>query len=84
VAVLASSLLHSEHGAATNACEAAIGKFVSSFGVLSIALVDSQMPFCVFTEPMLSNELVLKLNRSLVSIQFETATEDRGVSVRIC
>ncbi len=70
MAVLASSLLHSEHGAAMNACEVAIGKFVSSFGVLSIALVDS--------------ELVLKLCRSLVSIQFETATEDRGVSVRIC
>ena len=44
-----------------NVCEVAIGKFVSSFGVLSIALVDCQMPLRVLAEAMLSNELVLEL-----------------------
>ena len=43
--------------------EVAIGKFVSSFGVLGIALVDCQMPLCVFAEAMLPNELVLELGR---------------------
>jgi hypothetical protein len=46
-----------------NVCEVAIGKFVSSFGVLSIALVDCQMPLCILTDAMLSNELSLELCR---------------------
>jgi hypothetical protein len=43
--------------------EVAIGKFVSLFGVLGIALVDCQMPLCVLAEAMLPNELVLELGR---------------------
>jgi hypothetical protein len=46
-----------------NVFEVGIGKFVSSFGVLRVALVNSQMPFCVLTEAMLPNELILQLCR---------------------
>jgi hypothetical protein len=46
-----------------NVFEVAIGKFVPSFGVLAIALVDSQMPFCALTEAMLPDELVLDVCR---------------------
>ncbi|HZR06117.1 MAG TPA: hypothetical protein VFA61_09840 [Candidatus Udaeobacter sp.] len=42
-----------------NIFEVAIGKFISSFGVLRIALVDSQMPFCVFPESMHTDKLIL-------------------------
>jgi len=63
IPVLTRSTLNSEHAAAVNVCEVAIGKFVSSFGVLSIALVDCQMPLRILTEAMLSNELVLELCR---------------------
>ena len=49
-----------------NVFEVAIGKFVSPFGVLSIALVDSQMPLCVLTEAMLPNKVILELGRRSV------------------
>ena len=43
--------------------EVAIGEFVSSFGVLSIPLVDCQMPLCILAKAVLPNEFVLELGR---------------------
>jgi hypothetical protein len=63
VAILASSRLHSKHPTAMNVFEIAIGKFVSSLGVLSVTIVDSQVPLCIFAKAMLSNELILELSR---------------------
>ena len=63
MAVLSRSTLDSKHAAAMYVFEVAIGKFVSSFGVLGVALVDCQMPLCVLAEAMLPNELVLELGR---------------------
>ena len=39
--------------------EVAIGKFVSLFGLLSIALVNSKMPFCIFAESVQTDKLIL-------------------------
>ena len=63
ITVLSRSTLDSKHAAAMDVFEVAIGKFVSSFGVLGITLVDCQMPLCVLAEAMLPNKLVLELGR---------------------
>lgn len=63
VAILASSRLHSKHPTAMNVFEIARGKFISSLGVLSVTIVDSQVPLCVFAKAMLSNEPILELCR---------------------
>ena len=42
-----------------NVFEVAIGKFVSPFGVLRIALVNSEVPFCVFAESVQTDKLIL-------------------------
>jgi len=39
--------------------EVAIGKFVSPFGVLGVALVNSEMPFCIFAESVQADKLIL-------------------------
>ena len=42
-----------------NVFEVAIGKFVSPFGVLGVALVNSEMPFCIFAESVQTDKLIL-------------------------
>jgi len=44
----------------------AVGKFVSLFCILGMCVVDPEMPFCIFTESVQTNELVLFLGRRLV------------------
>jgi hypothetical protein len=85
--------LYSEHPAAMNIFKVTIRKFVSAFGVLSVALVDSQMPLCVFTEAMPSNKLILEFGRRPVfgpgafiiwdnmTFVYESSGESEGVLV---
>ena len=88
VPVLACPTLNSKQATAMNVFEIAIGKFVSSFGVLSIALVNSKMPFCVFTKAMLPNELILELCRRPVfgpgsfSVDHNMSAGDKLFAVR--
>ncbi len=42
-----------------NIFEVAVGKFISPFGVLGVAIVDSEMPFCIFTESVQTDKLIL-------------------------
>src|SRR6266446_4629360 len=44
----------------------AVGKFVSLFCILGMCVVDPEMPFCIFTESVQTNEFVLFLGRRLV------------------
>ena len=47
--------------------EIAIGKFVSPFGVLGVAIVNSEMPFCIFAESVQTNKLIIEFYRRPVS-----------------
>jgi hypothetical protein len=58
--------LRSEHAASMNIFEIAVGKFVSSFRTLGVPIVDPEMPFCIFAEPMETDELVLCHRRRLM------------------
>ena len=42
-----------------NVFEVAIGKFVSPFGVLGVAIVNSEMPFCIVGESVHTDKLIL-------------------------
>src|SRR5207245_11127237 len=42
-----------------NLFEGAKVKFVSPFGVLGVAIVDSEMPFCIFAESVQTDKLIL-------------------------
>lgn len=64
--VFCSSALHSEQRATMNIFEIAIGKSVSSFGILAISIVDTEMPFHVLTEPVHADKLVLLRCRRLM------------------
>jgi hypothetical protein len=44
-----------------NIFKIAVGKFVSSFGVLRVPGVDPKMPLCILIESMLPNEFILCL-----------------------
>jgi hypothetical protein len=87
VAILASSRFRSKNAAAMNIFKVTVGKFVSPLGVLGVAIVNSQMPFCVLIEAMLPNELILELARRPVfgprafSVKHDSSTVDelRGV-----
>lgn len=64
--MLACPALRSEHAASMNIFEIAVGKFVSSFRTLGVPIVDPEMPFCIFAEPMETDELVLCHRRRLM------------------
>jgi len=49
-----------------NVFEVAIRKFVSLFGVLRVAIVNSQMPFRILTKAMLPDKIILNLGRRSV------------------
>jgi len=51
---------------AVNIFEISKGEFVSGFRIFSVTIVNSEMPFCVFREAVLTNELVLLLRGGLV------------------
>jgi len=57
--MLACPALRSKHAASMNIFEIAVGKFVSSFRILGVPIVDPEMPFCIFAEPMETDELIL-------------------------
>jgi hypothetical protein len=71
-----------------NVFEVAIGEFVSSFGILGVATIDPEMPFCVLTEAMLPNELILELCRRPVfgpdafSVKHDVSLVDELFGVR--
>jgi len=51
--------LRSEHTASMNIFKIAVWKFVSSFRIPGVPIVDPEMPFCIFAEPMETDEVVL-------------------------
>jgi len=66
ILILARSALRSKHPTAMNIFEIAVRKSVSSFCVLGVPIVDPKMPFCIFTESMQADELILCLCRRLM------------------
>src|SRR5713101_9063451 len=44
----------------------AVGKFVSLFCILGVRVVNPEVPFCILTKSVQTNELVLFLGRRLV------------------
>ena len=59
MAILASSGFRGEQAAAVNDFEIAVGKLVSALRILSKPAVDPEMPFCIFTESMEPDKLIL-------------------------
>jgi len=57
--VLAGPTLRSKHAAAMNIFEIAIREFVSLFRILGVPMIDPEMPFCIFAEPMETDKLIL-------------------------
>ena len=49
-----------------NVCEISKGELVPGFRIFGVTIVNSEMPFCVFREAVLTNELVFLLRRGLV------------------
>src|SRR6266568_5709825 len=66
ILTLGSPTLRSKHPATMDIFEIAKGKLVSSFCVLGVPIVDPEMPFCVFTKPMLTDEFILCFCRRLI------------------
>ena len=66
VFVLAGAAFCRKQTAAVNLLEIAIGKFVVSLGVLRLFVVDSQIPFAVFGEPVAADEIIFLLRGRLV------------------
>src|SRR5439155_824229 len=59
ILTLGSPTLRSKQPTAMNIFEIAVRKSVSSFCVLGVTIVDPEMPFCIFTESMQADELIL-------------------------
>ena len=59
--VLGGSAFYSEQSATMNIFQIAIGKSTSCFGLFAVRAVDSEVPFCIFSESVQTNELVLFL-----------------------
>ncbi len=71
-----------------NIFEVAIGKFVSPFGVLGVAIVNSEMPFRIFAESVQTNKLIVEFCRRPVfgpgafSVDHNASAGDKLLGVR--
>jgi hypothetical protein len=61
MSVSAGPAFGSKQSATMDIFEIAIGKFVSCLRIFRVCVVDSEVPFCIFAEPVQTNELVLFL-----------------------
>jgi hypothetical protein len=59
VAVLASSGFRREQTAPVNTYEIAVREFVSALRIRRVPFVDAEMPFCIFTESVQTDEFIL-------------------------
>ena len=59
VTMLASSGFCRKQPAAMNIFEIAVRKFVSALRILRVAIIDPEMPLCIFTESVHTDELIL-------------------------
>jgi hypothetical protein len=66
VFVLARPAFSGNHAATVDVPEVSVGKFISSFGILGSLVINSQMPFPVFFDPMAFDKVILLLRGWLV------------------
>ena len=66
ITVLMGPASHSQQRATMDIFEIPERKLVSRFGPFSMALIDPEMPFAIFSESVRANELVLLLHRRMM------------------
>ena len=66
VLVLARPAFRGKHATTVDVDEVPVGKFVPSFGMRGLFLVDAEMPFSEFLDPVSIDKVVLLLRRRLV------------------
>src|SRR5439155_22620168 len=76
ILTLGSPTLRSKQPTAMNIFEIAVRKSVSSLCVLGVTIVDPEMPFCIFTESMQADELILCPCRRLMFTPRAPAVRD--------
>ena len=66
ITVLTGPASHSQQRATMDIFEIPERKLVSRFGPFSMALIDPEMPFAIFSESVRANELILVLRRRMM------------------
>jgi len=88
--VLACPAFCCENPAAVSLFEISVWKLIMSFGILSILVVNCQIPLPIIKEPMLLYELIFLTRRRLVFapriplILYELALVDECLGVLVC
>ena len=87
VLVLARPAFRREHATTVDVHEVTIGKFVPSFGMRVLFVVDAEMPFAEFLDPVSIDKIILLLRRGLVLapcvsfIEYKPAVDDEFLRV---
>jgi len=67
VAVSVGSGFHRKQTASMNAFKIAVRKFVSSLRILGVSFINAEVPFCILTESMETDKLILLICRRPIS-----------------
>src|SRR4051812_3789797 len=76
VFALPGARLRGQHTAAVDILEVAVRELVPGLALLGHLVVDSEMPLCVFADPVSLDELVLPLGRGLMFAPFVPVVEN--------
>src|ERR1700730_10671903 len=88
--VLSCPAFRGKHATPVNLHKITIGKLIPLFDMRGLLVVDSQIPFSVFFDPVLVNELVLLLRRGSVLapciplVDYDLSFTDKLFSMIVC